>query len=93
MAFTFSRRKHGRKVFPKSYKSRCTIVTSHVNSSESHDLNTYNSDNFIGNSNIPRINIHTKRSSNELVTLQKETDTESSTSINEENMENNAASE
>ena len=56
-------------------------------------MNTYNSDNVIGNSNLPRINVHTKRSSNELVPLQKETDTESSTSINDENMDDNNASE
>ena len=75
MAFTSSRRKHGQKVFPKSKKRRCTTVTSHVNSSESNYLNTYNRDNVIGNSNIPYINVHTECSSNELVTLQKETDT------------------
>ena len=73
MAFTSSRRKHGRKVFPKSKKRRCTTVTSHVNSSESNYLNTYNRDNVIGNSKITRINVHTECSSNELVTLQKET--------------------
>ena len=59
--------------FSKSKKRRFTTVTSHVNSSESNDLNTYNRDNVIGNSNIPRINVHTECSSNELVTLQKET--------------------
>ena len=50
-------------------------------------MNTYNSDNIIGKSNSPHINFHTKRSSNELVTLQKEADTESSTSINKENID------
>ena len=75
MAFTSSRGEHGRKVFPKSKKRRCTTVTSHVNSTESNYLNTYNRDNVIGNSNIPHINVHTECSSNELVTLQKETDT------------------
>ena len=64
MAFMLSRQKHGEKVFPKYKKRRCTTVTSHVNSIESNDLNTYNSDNFIGKSNLPRINVHTKRSSN-----------------------------
>ena len=61
--------------FSKSKKRRCTTVTSHVNISESNYLNTYNRDNVIGNSNIPHINVHTECSSNELVTLQKETDT------------------
>ena len=37
----------------------------------------------MGNSNFPCIKVHTERSSNELVTFQKETDTKSSTSINE----------
>ena len=74
MAFTLSRQKHGWKAFPKSKNSRCTTVTSHVNSSKSKNPNTYNSDNVIENPNLPRINVHTKRSSNELVTLQKETD-------------------
>ena len=78
-----SRQKHGRKVSYHSKKRICTTVTSHVKSSKSNDVITYNSDNVIGNLNIPCINVHTERSSNELVTLQKETDTESSTSINE----------
>ena len=93
MEFTSSRQKHGQDIFLKSKKRRYTTVTSYVNSSESNDINTYNSDNFIGNSNLPCINVHTKRSSNELVTFHKETDTESSTSINEENMDDNSASE
>ena len=58
-----------------------------------HNLNTYNIDNVIGNSNLPRINVHTKRSSNELVTLYEETDIDSSTSINDENIYDNNASE
>ena len=93
MAFTSSRQKHGRNIFSKSKKRRCTTVTSCVNSSKSKNPNTYNSDNVLGNLNLPCINVHTKSSSNELVTLQKETDTDSSTSINEENMDNNNASE
>ena len=61
--------------FSRFNKSRCTTVTSHVNSRKSNYLNTYNSYNVIGNSNIPRINVNTRRSSNELVTFQKENDT------------------
>ena len=87
MVFTSPRRKQRRKVSLKYNKRRCTTITSHVKSSESNDQNTYNSDNVIGNSNLPLINNHTERSSNELVTSQKETDTESSTSINEENID------
>ena len=93
MVFTSSRRKHGWKVFYKSKNRIYTTVTSHVNISDSTDMNTYNRDNVIVNSNIPCINVHTERSSNEIVTLHKETDTESSTSINEENMDDNTASE
>ena len=69
MEFTSSRRKKGRNIPYISKKRRCVTVTSHVNSSESNYPNTYNSDNVIGNSNLPRINVHTKRSSNELVAL------------------------
>ena len=93
MVFTSPRRKQGRKVSFKSNKRRCTTVNSHDNSSESSDPNTYNSDNVIGNSNLPHINVHTERSLNKLVTLQKETDTDSSTSTNEGNMDDNNASE
>ena len=56
---------------------------------KSNNPNTYNSDNVIGNQNLPHINVHTKHSSNKLVVLQKVTDTASSTSINEENMDDN----
>ena len=76
-----------------SNKRRCTNVTSRVNSSESNYSNTYNSDNVIVNSNIPCTNVHTERSLNEIITLQKETDTESITSTNEENMDDKNASE
>ena len=93
MAFTSSRRKQGRNILYIYKKRRCITVTSHFNSSKSNDLNTYNIDYVIENSNIPRINVHTKRSSNELVTLQKETDKYSSTIINEENMDDKNASE
>ena len=93
MEFTSSRRKKRRKILYISNKRRCITDNLHVNSSKSNNPNTYNSDNDIGNSNLPRINVHTKLSSNKLVTLQKEIDTESSTSTNEENMDNNNVSE
>ena len=83
MVFTSPRIKQERKVSFKYNNRVCTTVNSHVNSSGSNDMNTHNSDNFIGNSNLPHINVHTKRSLNELITLHKETYTESSTSINE----------
>ena len=69
--------------FPESKKRRYTTGTPHVNCSESNDMSTYNSDSGIVNSNIPCININIKTLSNELATLQKETDTDSSNSINE----------
>ena len=93
MVFTSPRIKQGRKVSFKYNKSRCTTVKSHVNSSESNDQNTYNSDNAIENSKFPCINIHTKFSLNELITFQKESDTESSNIINEENMDDKNAGE
>ena len=55
-------------------------------------MNIYNSKIIIGNWNLPRIKSHTKRSSNELVTLQGKNDKEASTSINEENIYDNNAS-
>ena len=65
----------------KYKKSRCITVNSQVNSSELNNLNTSKSDNIIGNSNLPHINIHAKSSLNKFINLQTETDTESSTSI------------
>ena len=61
-------------------------VGSHVSSSENNNFNISKSDNVIVNSNLPHINDHTKSSLNKLITLQKETDTDSSTSINDEIM-------
>ena len=57
MAFTPSRSKHGRKVLSKSKKRRYNIVNSHVNESESNNLNTSNNDNFIETSNLTHINV------------------------------------
>ena len=56
------------KTWPEGFsmsKNRIyNTVASHVDSRESNNPNTYNSDNFIGNPNIPCINVHTKISSN-----------------------------
>ena len=93
MVFTSPRRKQGRKVSFKSNKRICISVNSHFNSSETNNLNTPNSDNVIGNSNLPLINVHTKTSLNKLMTLQKETETESSISINDEILDDNNTSE
>ena len=54
----------------------------HVNISESNNFNTSNSDNVIGNSNLPPINVKTESPFNTLITLKTETDIESSIIIN-----------
>ena len=92
VAFTSSRQKHGQKVFPNLRRGDVLLLP-HMLTVEKKMMNTYNSVNVIGKANLPCINVHTKCSSNKPVTLYKETDTESSTSINEENMDDNNASE
>ena len=57
---------------------------SHFNNSETNNYNTSNIDDVIGNSNLPRINIHTKCSLHKLITLQKKTDTQLRISNNNE---------
>ena len=84
MVFTSSRRKQGRKFSFKSNKTISITVKSHFKISKTNNSNTPNSADVIGNSNPPRINIHTKISLNKLINFQKETDTQSSTSINDE---------
>ena len=93
MVFTSSRIKQGRKVLYQYRKRRCITINSHINSSETNNLNTSKSDNVIRNSNLPRINVHTKSSLNKLITLQKETDTESNTIINIRITDDNNTSE
>ena len=85
--FKLSRMKHGRKVSYKSRKRIFTTFNSHVNSIKSNNLNTSNSDNGIGNSKLPHINFQTNSSFNTIITLQTETDTDSSISINNETIE------
>ena len=93
MVFTSSRSKQGGEVSYKSRKRMCINVNSHINSSESNNLNTSNSDNVTGNSNILCINVQAKNLFNTLLTLQTETDTESSVSINKEIIDENNISE
>ena len=83
MDFPSPIREKSRKVSFKPNNRISNNVNSHVHSSESNDPSTNNSDNVTGSSNLPRIKVHDERSLNELVTFQKETDTESSNSINE----------
>ena len=75
MVFTSSRRIKGRNISYISKNSRCDTVNSHVNSSESNNLNASKNDNVIVNSKLPHINVHTKSSFNTLITLQSEIDT------------------
>ena len=76
MMFTLSRRKIGRKVFYNYRKRKCYTVNSHVKNIKTNNLNTSNSDNVKGNSNLPRINVQTKSPFNTLINLQKGTDAE-----------------
>ena len=93
MGFTFSRRKHGRKVSYKSKKRRCTTINSHANIRKSDNLNTSNSDDVIGNSKLPHINVQTEILFNKIITIQTETVTESSISINNETIDENNITE
>ena len=52
--------KIGWKVLFKSNKRICVTVKSNFNNSETDNLNTSNSDDVIGNSNVPCIDVHTK---------------------------------
>ena len=83
MVFMFSRRKKCQECLSKSRKRIFTTVNSHINSSESNNLNTSNGYIVIGKSKLPHINVHTKSSLNKGITFRKENDTESSTSIND----------
>ena len=81
--FMLSRRKQGRNISYISKKRICNNVNSHVNSSESNNLNTSKSDNVIGSTDLPRINVHDKISFDTIIMFQKETDADSSISIND----------
>ena len=59
------------KVSYKSKKKRCVTINSHVNSGETNNSNTPNSENVIGNSNLTHINFITKIPLNKLITLKK----------------------
>ena len=74
MVFVSSRIKQGMKVLYKSKNRRCTTVISHVNSNESNNMNTSNSDNIIGTSNLPHGNVQNDSPFNALINLEKVTD-------------------
>ena len=71
-------------VFYKYNRSRRTTVISHVNSNESNNLNTSDSYNVIGTSNITHSNVQNDTPLNKLITLQKLTDIYSSVITNNE---------
>ena len=58
--FTSSRRKLGRKFSFESKNRRRIAVKSNFNSGETSNSNTSNSDDVIGDSNLPHINVHTE---------------------------------
>ena len=71
MAFTSSRRKQRSNISYISSKIRCNIINSHINSSESNNPDTSNSDNVIGNPNFPHINVQNDSTFNTLFILPK----------------------
>ena len=71
MMLTSSRRKQGMDIQYISKERRCTTVNSHVSSSESNNPNASNSDNSIGNLNLPHINVQTENSFEKIITLKK----------------------
>ena len=71
MGYTSSRRKHGRKVLSNSKKRKCTTIISHSNINKSNNLNTSNSDNVIGTTNFPNVNVQNGSSFNTIITVQK----------------------
>ena len=58
-------------------------LNSHLNSSESNNLNTSNSDNVTGNSNLTHINVKNDSPFNTIITFQKRKYKDSSFSIND----------
>ena len=89
MEFTLSRREQERKVQYISKKSIFTSVNSHVNGSKSNNLNTSNSDNVIGTSNLTYVNIQNDSPFNTFNNLKKVTDTDYSVIINDEIIDKN----
>ena len=89
MGYTSSIGKHGREVFPKCKKITSTTILLHVNSNESNNFNTSNSDNDKVMSNFPHSNIKNVSSLNTLINLQKVIYKESSVSIYDEIIDQN----
>ena len=87
MGFTLPIRKQGRKVSYKSKKRRCTTVNSQAKSWKLNIRDTTKTDNFVGNLNLSRINIKIETSLDKIITLNIESDIESSICINYETIE------
>ena len=83
MPFTLSRRTEVRKILHTSKRRKCTTVNSHINSYEYKNSNISNIDNAIGNSNITYINVPNDSTLNTLIPMQKDTNTDSSASVND----------
>ena len=62
-------RKKGMNVSFKAKKSICVTVNSHSKNSKTNNPKTSSSDNIIGNSNLPSINVFTKSSLKKINTL------------------------
>ena len=82
--------KEGR--FHSSLRRGYVLLLTHISTVVKNNSKTSNSDDIIGNSNPPHINVLTKISLNKLVTLIKETDTESSTTVNDKISDDNNTS-
>ena len=61
-----TKKKTREEYFIKLKKRRCINVNSHFNNSKTNNLNTSNSDNSIGNSNLTCINVHIKNPLNKV---------------------------
>ena len=86
MVFTLSWGKQGQKVLYYSKKRICPDVISNTNRNKSNKLNISNSENVIGTSNLPHINVQNDSPFNTLINLQKVLDIESSLNINDKIM-------
>ena len=71
------RRENGGKIFSKCKKRIYTTIISHINSNESNNLNTSNSDNVIVTPKFPHGNVQNFSSFNTHINLQKSIHTES----------------
>ena len=93
LVYVIKKRNKGRKVSFKPKKRRFITVDSNFNRNETNNSNTSKRVDVMVNPNFPRINVHTKSPLNKLINLKKETDTQSSSRINDEITDDNNTSE